>query len=98
MARRTMTFGVMPSKEEFDEACAAKDPDSGRSADEDGFSFGNDPRVGTVTMTPDELWKELLKARAEHDAVDGSSDDGGDPEKAGDWCSSVLGCLGFEWV
>lgn len=51
MARRTMTFGTMPSKEEFDEACASKDPDSGRSVDEDGFSFGDDPRMGTDNLS-----------------------------------------------
>lgn len=89
MARRSMTFGVMPSREEFDAACAEEDPDNGRSVDNHGFGFGNDPRVGSVTMGGDELWKELTRAHGEYEA--GS-------EASGDWCSSVLGCLGFEWV
>lgn len=88
--RKTMTWGVMPSREEFDEAWDAQ-------CDE-RFAFGNDPRLGTCALSQDELWEELLKAHAESQAVDGSSDDGGAPERAGDWCSAVLYCLGFEWV
>ena len=93
-----MTFGTMPSREELDAACAEEGEDDGRSVDNHGFHFGNDPRLGTVRLSSDELWTELQKARAEYDAVDGSSDDGGAPERAGDWCSAVLGQLGFEWV
>lgn len=92
MARRTMTFGVMPSREEFDAAWGDV------AGGDERFSFGNDPRVGNCQLGSGELWDELQRARAEYDAVDGSSDDGGEPESAGDWCSSVLGCLGFEWV
>jgi|CXWL01.1.fsa_nt_gi hypothetical protein len=89
MARRSMTYGVMPALEEFDAACAEPDDECGKSVDDVGFSFGNDPRIGTDTLTGTELWNELQKARAEFEAGD---------EKAGDWCSGVLGCLGFEWV
>lgn len=94
--RKSMTFGTMPSREEFDAACGEHDPDDPPEAcvANLGFSFGNDKRVGSVTLTPDELWEELQKARAEWDA-DGESPAG---ERAGDWCSSVLGQLGFEWI
>lgn len=88
---RSMTFGVMPSREEFDAACAAPDEECGRSVDDDGFSFGNDPRVGDCTLSPAELWDELQRAHAEYAG-------GGGDEAAGDWCSSVLHLLGFEWV
>lgn len=101
MARRkSMTYGVMPTREEFDEACSEHDPDDPPQAcvADQGFPFENDKRVGSDRLTPDELWEELQKAFAEYQAVDGSSDDGGDPERAGDWCSSVLGVLGFEWI
>jgi hypothetical protein len=94
MAIRSMTYGVMPSREEFDEACSLVDPDNGRSVDGDGFRFGNDPRVGDCTLSSDELWDELVKAHGEYES-DGESPLG---DRAGDWCSSVLGCLGFEWV
>lgn len=89
MARRSMTYGVMPSLEEFDAACAEPDDECGKSVDDLGFSFGNDPRIGTDTLTGAELWNELRKAHGEWEAGD---------EKAGDWCSCVLGCLGFEWI
>lgn len=89
MARQTMTFGVMPTREAFDAACAEPDPENGRSVDNHGFHFGGDPRVGTDTLTPTELWTELGKAHAEYEAG---------RESSGDWLSGVLGCLGFEWV
>ena len=89
MARRSMTYGVMPSLEDFDAACAEPDEECGKSVDDLGFAFGNDERIGTDTLTGTELWNELQKAQAEFEAGD---------EKAGDWCSAVLGCFGFEWV
>lgn len=89
MARRSMTYGVMPSLEEFEAACAEPDGECGRSVDDLGFSFGNDERIGTDTLTGGELWEELQRAHGEWEEGD---------EKAGDWCSAVLGCLGFEWV
>lgn len=89
MARRSMTYGVMPSLEEFEAACAESDSECGKSVDDLGFSFGNDERIGTDTLTSGELWEELQMAREEWEEGD---------EKAGDWCSAVLGCLGFEWV
>lgn len=89
MARRPMTYGVMPSREEFDTACAEPDEERGRSVEELGFSFGNDERIGTDTLTSGELWEELQRAHDEWEAGD---------ERAGDWCSAVLGCVGFEWI
>lgn len=91
MTRVSMTYGVMPTREQFDAACDEPDPERGPngSAAATGFRFGNDKRVGDATLSPDELWTELQRAHAEWEA--GS-------EEAGDWCSSVLGCLGFEWI
>ena len=89
MARRSMTYGLMPSREEFDTACAEPDSECGKSVDDVGFSFGNDERIGTDALTSGELLEELQTAREEWEEGD---------EKAGDWCSAVLGCLGFEWV
>lgn len=50
------------------------------------FQFGNDKRVGNASLTKEGLWNELLEA----------SQEPGD--EAGQWCSSVLSVLGFEWV
>lgn len=100
---QTMTYGVMPSREQFDAACL-------RHEDDDppemcvanlGFSFENDPRVGTDTLTPDELWDELQKALADYNRPEEDGPEGASScfiADAGDWCSTVLGCLGFEWV
>lgn len=89
MARRSMTYGVMPTREEFDAACSEPDEECGKSVDDLGFSFRNDERIGSDTLTGTELWIELEKAHIEWEAGD---------ERAGDWCSFVLGCLGFEWI
>lgn len=91
----TLTYGHMPTREQFDQACAKVDEDTGRSVALDGFGFGRDPRLGTTRLTQDELWDELCKAHGEWYAPNA------DPEaqdKAGEWCSSVLYCLGIEWV
>jgi hypothetical protein len=91
MARVSMTCGVMPTREQFDAACDEPDPECGLngSVAATGFRFGNDRRVGDVTLSPDELWTELQSAHAEWESGD---------EDAGTWCSLVLGCLGFEWI
>lgn len=99
---RSMTYGVMPTREEFDAACLEHDPEDPPEAciAYHGFHFGNDPRVGNETLTPDELWAELQKARAEYevllqaDLAEGDEAEG----RVGDWISSVLSCLGFEWI
>lgn len=91
MARVSMTYGVMPTRKQFDTACDEPDLECGPngSVAATGFRFGNDKRVGDATLSPDELWTELQRAHAEWEAG---------AEEAGDWCSSVLGCLGFEWI
>jgi len=93
----TKTYGIMPIREEFDWLWEAVDANEGFR---DGkFHFGNDPRLGTCALTQNELWDELQKAYDEFD--DGTSSDNFETSKAeqtGDWLSSVLGCLGLEWI
>ena len=84
---QTMTYGVMPSREAFEAAFDRAEAFAGKLT----FSFGNDKRVGTCEMTCSELWEELCEAHREWEQ--GASND-----EAGDWCSAVLGTLGFEWV
>lgn len=86
----SFTYGVMPSHEQFLEACAKEDPNTGQSVDDDGFAFGNDKRVGSTNLSTAKLWDELQQANSEFQA-EGN-------EAAGDWCSCVLYCLGFEWI
>lgn len=99
-----MTYGVLPTREEFDAAFEANC--GGHYGD--AFAFGNDSRVGTCELTCSELWAELTKAQGEwrectpacecdEPRVE-SGDHKGCWEAAGQWCSDVLGVLGFEWV
>lgn len=94
------SYGVMPSLEAYERAFDARCP-SGR------FSFGNDPYVGTDTLTCSQVWRELQAQfatweageHAAHCPGDGECRGEGCPsEDAGSWCSAVLGVLGFEWI
>lgn len=100
--RREMTYGVMPTREEFDAACLEHDPEDPPEACValQGFAFGNgDPRLGEDRLTADELWEELQRAYADfEDVLDLERPSKQAPEAAGDWISDVLGCLGFRWV
>jgi hypothetical protein len=82
---KSMTYGVMPAFGEFEAAFEREVEAEGYPA----FRFGNCSRVGTCEMRVVGLWDELEKALAEFEAGD---------DEAGDWCSCVLGCLGFEWI
>lgn len=82
----TSTYGVMPSREAFELAFQRECPNGSRE-------FGNDKRVGSCSLSCDELFAELEKA---HEEWEGTLD--GNNEASGDWCSSILESFGFEWV
>lgn len=88
----TMDFGTMPTREQYDRAW-----EEAMSSDDavDGvhFHFGNDERVGNDELTQDELWAELQSALRDYQGEDLET-----AERAGEWISCVLGCLGVEWV
>jgi hypothetical protein len=101
-----MNYGEIPNRHLFSQAFDARCPDG-------TFSFGNDPYVGNDTLTESQLWSELQAqyatwGLAEHAADcpaatgDGECTNNGSQrcpgEAAGDWCSAVLGILGFEWI
>lgn len=98
-----MSYGQLPDRDLFDRAFDARCPDG-------TFSFGNDPYVGNDSLNASELWDQLETQHAtweegEHGPEcpgDGEcTNNGGQDcpsEAAGDWCSSVLGLLGFEWI
>ncbi len=90
-----MTYGEMPTLEKYEEVWDRL-VDSGELAEE-VFHFTNDKRVGTCAMRRKELWEELQRASAEYQEMS-AADGAEDPEEAGQWISSVLYCLGFEWV
>lgn len=94
----TMTYGTMPSRENFDFALIRENAES-------GYKFNNDSRVGTCVLTADQLWKELQEALFQYNqgdnwlsTIDYDKDDFELAEVAGNWCSCVLETLGFEWV
>ena len=92
----TLTYGEMPSREQFDEAwdIAIEENPEARSST---FGFGNDKRLGNCQLTNNELWDEILKAHDEYNTLlNGDTEQ--DPEVVGDWLSTVLSCLGIEWV
>lgn len=94
-----MTFGVMPSREQYD---AGYDHALSEGNVDGRFHFGNDPRMGTDSLSREELWKELQKAHAEYesDCPDGEpvAEFEASREAAGDWMSSVLYSLDIEWI
>ena len=83
MSGLSLTFGEMPSREQFD---AAWDETAAREREESPgglgvrtgtFGFGRDPRMGDCRLTRDELWDELVKAHGEYVQEDGPEDAGG---------------------
>jgi len=86
MIRYSMTFGVMPTRAQFDECWEREVVGQ--------FAFGNDERVGTCELSQDELWEELNAAHSQW--VETTEDD--EWEETGSWMSSVLYCLGIEWI
>jgi len=102
MAHTSMSFAVMPTREDFDRAFDAVCADTGK------FEFGNDPFVGFDALNASELWRQLETQLATWNEGEHASDcpgagdcDGSDDcpsEQAGRWCSDVLGVLGFEWI
>lgn len=94
--RKSMPYGVLPLREEFDAAFAATCPVASVAiANERAFAFASDPRVGTCELICSELWRELEKAQAEWE---NNGETEAECDAAGQWCSGVLGVLGFEWV
>ena len=84
---RSMTYGVLPSEEEFREAFdhVVTNPR--------GFRFGNDQRVGTCALSATELWREIQEAKLEMEESLGWESD-----RASNWLTCVLDVLGFEWI
>ncbi len=82
--RMRLTYGVLPSKEEYEKAFDAIMADSASKL----FSFGNCSRMGTTSVTSEELWNELDMATGESESTEASLD----------WASCVLYVLEIEWV
>jgi hypothetical protein len=87
-----MSYGIMPTKEQFDSCWDKVDAEEGFRGDK--FHFGNDPRIGTDALSQEELWKELNIAFSEYQ----EQDDIDEMNEVGDWISSVLYCLDIEWI
>lgn len=88
----TMTYGNMPTREQFDTQFESLCPDG-------TFAFGNDKRLGTCALDADGLWEALQAANRDYEELlDEMPGRGNDPEIVGSWMSGVLYCLGIEWV
>ena len=97
MPRVTLTYGEMPTREQFDAAWEYTDPTTPDGTK--GFGFGNDKRLGCCVLSRDELWEELEKAWNEYaDQLGHPGSLSQDPEVVGSWVADVLSCLGIEWV
>src|ERR1700733_8865119 len=64
MAKVTLTYGDLPTKEQFDALWAEADPTT--PSGKKGFGFGNDPRLGCCVLSRDETWAEVEKAWNEY--------------------------------
>lgn len=95
MKQTSMTYGELPTREQYDDAWSALE--SAGELRHGLFTFGNDPRLGDVSLSRDELWKEICRAHKEYMGLL-EDDTDQDPEEVGSWLSSVLSCLNFEWV
>lgn len=86
---KTLTYGQLPSREDFTEAFRAQCPDG-------GYEFKNDERVGSCSLSEGALWGKIVEAHRmfedDHNVTCEQSD------QAGEWCSAVLFSLEFEWV
>jgi hypothetical protein len=89
MARfMSLTYGVLPSLEDYDRAWQ-------RAEIGEHFTFGNDKRMGSCSLSQWELWDELEKAK---DDWENNSETEAESDAAGDWASCVLSVLGIEWI
>lgn len=79
---KSMTFGQLPSEDEFQAAFDKHCPLG-------TFAFSRDKRVGDDDLTASRLWGELTLAVEQFEKGD---------EEAGSWASAVLSMLGFEWI
>lgn len=92
----TLTYGEMPSEDEFMQAWDILEQSGGLRNGK--FQFGNDPRVGNAEFSSYELWEELSQAHTEWESQTSDDLSETDPEETGMWISNVLSILGFEWI
>jgi hypothetical protein len=80
--RETFTFGTLPTFEDFSTRFDEMCNET--------FQFTNDKYVGTCKLNVYELWEQLQIMHADWSETCN--------DEVGSWCSSVLGCLGIEWI
>ena len=96
MKLMTKTYGVMPTREEFEWLWETTDA-NGELRD-GKFHFGNCKRMGNRAFNEIELWNELQKAYKEAFEDPSTEFEFEAAESTGDWISCVLGYLGLEWI
>jgi hypothetical protein len=99
--RQRLTYGTLPSREEFEQAFH---DDLG----DERYVIRNCPRVGNDSFNCTELWVEVTHAANEFtcDTCEGewagdwrsAEEIQADADAAGEWAAAVLLTLGIEWV
>lgn len=84
--KKSMTWGVLPSKAAFTKAFEREVPEGER------FTVERDPWAGTQHYTLAQLWAAVNKA------VEEFEEDGDLDSPAAQFASSVMTVLGFEWI
>ncbi len=95
---KSMTYGVMPSHEDFDAAFERECPNgynitlgASDSKAVDGF------KLGDGCWTADQLW-DAVNEIVTHWATDTNDEAGDLQDTRVDLVSCILGTLGFEWI
>ena len=86
--RLILTYGVLPSRDVFEERFDQVCPNG-------KFSFSRDDRVGTCELSSRDLWQEILIA---HTVFALTTSEDNLSQDAGSWVSDVLCILGIEWI
>ena len=81
-----LTYGLLPTKEEFEELCNIPD-EYGKTIAEYGCSFGNDEFVGTCVLSEKKLYSVMTKI---HNDWLKNAD-----EASGHWLNNLLYVLGW---
>lgn len=91
----TLTAGEVPTQEQYSHAW---DTLKLEGELDDDFAFRNDKRIGNVTLSKWELWKEINKANKELEVALQADNGSNESDILFSWISDVLYCLHIEWV
>lgn len=91
LPRISMTGGALPEKVIFGAHFARYCPNG-------FFRFGNDKRIGNVSLNCHNLWSTIYKAATEMNDASATKAGQAKAENLYSWISGILGQLGIEWI